>query len=65
MKLDILNAAVRPLVTLLLVAVLCYGFVADKVDGAAFLSVVGMVVTFWFSQRQAAKDSAAPNGAEK
>ena len=60
MGIDFLNAAVRPIVTLMLVGVLCYGFVTEKVGGEAFLSVVGMVVTFWFSQRQTAKDSAPP-----
>lgn len=55
--LDILNAAVRPLVTLMLTSVLCWGFVAGKVGGEAFLGVVGMVVSFWFATRQAAKDS--------
>lgn len=58
-KLDLLNAAVRPLVTLMLTSVLCWGFVTDKVGGEAFLGVVGMVITFWFTTRQAAKDSMA------
>lgn len=57
--LDILNAAVRPLATLMLTSVLCWGFVAGKVGGEAFLGVVGMVITFWFTSRQAAKDSMA------
>ena len=66
MMLDALNVAVRPLVTLMLVAVLCWGFIAGKVGGEAFLSVVSMVIGFWFQQRQAARDSATapptPNG---
>lgn len=64
MKLDTLNAAVRPLVTLMLTAVLCYGFVAAKIGGEAFLSIVSVVIGFWFSARQAVKDSttAPPNG---
>ena len=52
-----LQAMTRPVVTLLLVACLCYGFLAKMIGGEAFLSVVGMVVTFWFSQRQSAKDN--------
>lgn len=50
------QALTRPIVTLLLVACLCYGFVVKLVGAEAFLSIVGVVVTFWFSQRQATKD---------
>lgn len=60
MSLDILNSAVRPIVTLMLVGVLCYGFVTGQVAAEAFLGVASMALTFWFSQRQAAKDSAPP-----
>ena len=65
MTLDVLNAAVRPTVTLMVVASLCIGFLIGvwrgdiKMTVDAFIGVVAMVVTFWFSQRQAAKDSAA------
>lgn len=65
MSLDVLNSAVRPIVTLMVVAVLCYAFVTGQVAAEAFLGVASMVLTFWFSQRQAAKDSvppATPNG---
>ena len=74
MTLDVLNAAVRPTVTLMVVASLCIGFLIGvwrgdiKMTVDAFIGVVAMVVTFWFSQRQAAKDSTAaalPNGGPK
>src|SRR3990167_8536987 len=47
-----LQAARRPNVSLALGGALVYGFVTTLVNAEAFLSVVGMVVTFWFSQRQ-------------
>ena len=49
---DGLQAATRPIVTIMLAGALVYGFVARLVNAEAFLSVVGMVITFWFSQRQ-------------
>ena len=49
---EALQAATRPIVTLALVGALVYGFVTTLANAEAFLSVVGMVVTFWFSQRQ-------------
>jgi hypothetical protein len=52
-----LQAMTRPVVTLLLVGCLCYGFVAKLIGGEAFLSIVGVVVTFWFSQRQTSKET--------
>lgn len=67
MGLDTLNAAVRPIVTLMVVSTLCFAAVVGilrgdiQLDVAAFIGIVGMVVTFWFSQRQAVKDS-MPNG---
>lgn len=51
------QALTRPVVTLLMVGCLCYGFVAKLVGAEAFLSIVGVVITFWFSQRQSAKDN--------
>lgn len=55
-----LQAAVRPVVTLLVTLVLCYGFLTDKIGAEAFLGVVSMVVTFWFSQRERAKAETPP-----
>lgn len=52
-----LEQATRPLVTLALTGALIYGFVAELVGAEAFLGVVGGVIGFWFSQRQAAKDT--------
>ena len=65
MNLDMLNAAVRPIVTLLVVLSLCIAFLVGvwrgdvKLSVDAFIGIVGMVIAFWFSQRQAAKDSIA------
>src|SRR3990167_4361060 len=49
---EALQAATRPIVTLALVGALVYGFVTTLVNAEGVLSVVGMGVTFWFSQRQ-------------
>ncbi len=57
---DMLNALVRPASTLALVAALIYGFVVGKVSDEAFLSVVSIVVGFWYSQRQADKAPPTP-----
>lgn len=61
-RIEQINSVVRPLVTLMLTIVLCWGFIANKVSGETFINIVLMVVTFWFSQRQTVKDSAPPNG---
>lgn len=53
---EALSIAVRPIVTLMLTGALVYGFITKLVGAEAFLSVVGMVITFWFSQRQTSKD---------
>jgi hypothetical protein len=41
----------RPLITLLLVATFCYGFMAGKVTGETFVIVVTSAVSYWFAQR--------------
>lgn len=60
MIIEALEKATRPLVTLALTGALIYGFALDKVGAEAFLGVVGGVIGFWFSQRQAAKDAVPP-----
>ena len=47
----LLEHATRPLVTLMLITTLCYGFVMDKVSGETFVAIVSSVVSFWFAQR--------------
>lgn len=49
---DALQSLVRPLSTLALVGALIWGFYAGKVSDEAFLSVVSIVVGFWYSSRQ-------------
>ena len=41
----------RPLVTLALVGVFCYGFLIDKISGETFGNIVISVTAFWFAQR--------------
>ena len=47
----VLEHSTRPLVTLMLITALCYGFVMDKVSGETFVAIVSSVVSFWFAQR--------------
>jgi hypothetical protein len=55
---DLLNGAVRPIVTLGLAATFCYLALAGEVPIEAFVSTVSLILGFWFMQRQQAK----PNG---
>ena len=55
---DLVNKAVRPYVTVLFATVLAHGWATGKLSNDAFLGVAGMVVGFWFQQREAPK----PNG---
>ena len=47
------DRATRPLVTLMLVGVFCYGFIAGKIAPDTFGAVVISVTSFWFGQRSA------------
>ena len=49
---DLVNALVRPLCTFALVAAFVWESVVGKVPTEAFLSVVSMVLGFWYMQRQ-------------
>lgn len=49
---EAINAVVRPLVTVLLTAGLLWGFVYDKVGADVFVSIVAVVIGFWFRERQ-------------
>ena len=57
-KLDTLNQFVRALCVLQLVAVFCFGFawsiIHEKIaiDGAAFIGVLSVAMTWWFASRQ-------------
>ena len=46
------RAIVRPSVTIALTGAFIYGFVADKVDTQAFLTIFGVIITFWFKSRE-------------
>jgi membrane-bound ClpP family serine protease len=47
-----LRSLVRPVVTLLLVLALIYGFVVGVVTPDAFVPVVAGVIAFWFGSRK-------------
>ena len=54
---DLINAVVRPAVTLTFAAGVVYGFLVGTVGGDTFMAVVSMVLGFWFRERQEVKDS--------
>lgn len=62
---EALQALTRPLVTIIFTVVLSRGFLRGQVSGDAFLTVVGMVIVFWFKDREAAKDAATTKAADK
>jgi len=49
------HALVRPLVTLTFSGAMTYGWINDRLSDDAFLGVAGMVIGFWFTQRQASR----------
>jgi hypothetical protein len=50
------RSLVRPIVTLLLVCGLLYGFIDGKVESNAFVPICAGVIAFWFGSRQAGKE---------
>lgn len=56
----------RPLITVMLVGTLCYGFIFGSVSVEAFVPIVATAIAFWFAQRgqdKRASDSETPPGA--
>ena len=47
------NLAVRGLIALVLVAVLCTGFLKHEVSAEAFIGIVGLAVGWWYGRGQA------------
>jgi hypothetical protein len=56
MTISNLRSLVRPIVTLLLVIALIYGFVVGKVEANAFVPICAGVIAFWFGSRQQGRD---------
>lgn len=46
---------VRPYVTVVFATAIVVGWLQDKVSAEAFLGLVGIVIGFWFQQRQQEK----------
>lgn len=65
-KSEILERVLRSVVTLAFTFGVIYGFLIDKVSAEAFIGFVGMVLSFWFSQRagqrERASDATSGNG---
>lgn len=56
-----LEAFVRPFVTLTFASAAVYGWLfAGKLSDDAFLGLAGMVIGFWFTQRQVEKPPVPP-----
>jgi hypothetical protein len=53
------TAFIRPIVTLILVIVLSWGFLKAMISPDAFLGIAGMAIGFWFRDREANKETAA------
>lgn len=49
----------RPLVTLLLIATACYLAIVGSIDAKDFISLVTIVVLFWFKERADSKANEA------
>lgn len=47
---------VKTAISFAVIAVLCYGFVCDKVSSEVFIGVVMSVVTYFFTKRSDTKD---------
>lgn len=60
---EALNEAVRPLVTVIFAGAAALGWFHDKMSDDAFVGFVGMVIGFWFNQRQQEKAAAATTAA--
>lgn len=54
---DAITSATRPLVTILLAAVLGWGFIIGRVSADQFVPIVGMVLAFWFGSRQSERQA--------
>lgn len=49
------KSSVRPGLAYMFGLTVCIGFILDKVAVEAFLSIAGVVITFWFSSREKSK----------
>jgi hypothetical protein len=50
-RIEQFNAAVRGVVTLVLIAGFVWGFIVEKVSGEVFSTVVAGVIGYWFASR--------------
>lgn len=51
----VLQAAVRPVVTFLFAAAIVAGFLQGRLSGETFMGTAGVIMAFWFGQREQAK----------
>lgn len=53
-----LNDWVRPIITLSLTAVFCYGFLAEMITAEVFVPTAVSILTWWFKSRDEEKKTA-------
>lgn len=53
-----LNDWVRPIITLSLTAVFCYGFVVNMITAEVFVPTAVSILTWWFKSRDEEKKTA-------
>lgn len=56
---------VRPLITLGMVATVCWMALTEMIDAAAFFGLATLVVKYWFDERMEARKSLPENGPPK
>lgn len=50
-RIEVLNAAVRPLIALAFAGAIIYGFIMGRLSVEAFIGIAGSVMGYWFQQR--------------
>lgn len=51
-SLNLVRGLVRPLVTLAVVAAVCWGFVVGRITPDSFMTLAGGIITWWFVSRE-------------
>lgn len=61
---EVVEKLTRPLVTITFTLTLSLGFLNGKVPSEAYLPIAGLIMGWWFQQRQADKDAATTKAAD-
>jgi hypothetical protein len=60
-----LNDATRPFVTNVVIAALSYGFITGTFSSEAYAGIAGLVIGYWFKQREEDKTGFKQLGGKK